>query len=93
MTAKTQPMIEQIEENLAILWFQMDRLGNSRLQNEIEDVSDMFPVPEDSQERRWVEATAHHLFNRVHTEYPGEVLARFGLEPVECPHCVRPVGR
>ena len=90
MTTKAQTMMDRLEEGLATLWFQMDRVGNSRLQNEIEDVSDQFPVQEGSSEGRWVADAAHHLFRRVNAEYPGETLGRFGLEPVECPHCAPP---
>ena len=93
MTTKTETMMDRLEEGLAMLWFQMDRLANSRLKDEIEEVSDQFPVPEDSAEGRWVADAAHHLFKRVNSEYPGEVLRRFGMEPVECPHCAAADGR
>ena len=88
MTTKTQPMIEQVEEDLAILWFQMDRLGNSRFQEEIEDLCDLFPVDENSPEGRRVVETAHDLFKRVQAEYPPEAMGRMGLETVGCPHCI-----
>ncbi len=93
MTAKTQPMTERVEEDLAILWFQMDRLGNSRFQQEIEEVSDLFPVQEDSPEGRRVLERAHDIFRRVRREYPAEVLGRMGMEPVGCPHCIPPDRR
>ena len=93
MTAKTQPMIEQVEEDLAILWFQMDRFGNSRFQEEIEEVSDLLPADEDSPEGLRVIEMAHDLFKRVQAEYPPEVMGRMGLETVGCPHCIPPERR
>ena len=93
MTTNVQPMIEQVEEDLAILWFQMDRLGNSRFQGEIEEVSDLFPVDEGSPEGCRVLEMAHDLFRRVQEEYPPEVMGRMGLETVGCPHCIPPDRR
>ena len=93
MTTNVQPMIEQVEEDLAILWFQMDRFGNSRFQDEIEKVSDLFPVDEGSPEGCRVLEMAHDLFRRVQAEYPPEVMGRMGLETVGCPHCIPPERR
>ena len=87
MTTKAQTTMDRLEEGLAMLWFQMDRLGNSRLKDEIEEVSDMFSAQEDRSEDLWVVDAAHHLFKRVYAEYTVDVLRRFGMEPVECPHC------
>ena len=93
MTTNVQPMIEQVEEDLAILWFQMDRFGNSRFQEEIEEVSDMFPAKEESPEGLRVIEAAHDIFKRVQAEYPPEVKGRMGLETVGCPHCIPPDRR
>ena len=46
MTTTTLTMLDRMEEVLAQLWFQLDHIGNSRLQEEIEQVSDAFPVRE-----------------------------------------------
>ncbi len=93
MTTNVQTMTEQVEEDLAILWFQMDRFGNSRFQQEIEEVSDMFPAKEESPEGLRVIEMAHDLFKRVQEEYPPEVMGRMGLETVGCPHCIPPDRR
>ena len=70
----------------------MDRFGNSRFQEVIEEVIDLFPVKEDSPEGLRVMEMAHELFKRVQAEYPSEVVGRMGLETVGCPHCI-PTGR
>ena len=87
MTTTTDTMLDQVEERLAMLWFQMDRIGNSRFQEEIERVSDVFPVPEDSPFTLRVVRQAHDLFERVHAEYVPEIQSRIGHQLVGCPHC------
>ena len=87
MTTMTLTMIDRVEEALAQLWFQMDHIGNSRFQEEIERVSDCFPVPEGSPSARRVIQQAHDLFQRVHSAYTPMVQRRTGHPLVRCPHC------
>ena len=81
--AKTSPtMMEEMDETLAMLWYQVDRIGNHGLREEIEEVADGFLTPGEGDVER-----AHGVFRRVHAEYPPQVQARFGLQLVRCPHC------
>ena len=81
--AKTSPtMIEEMDEALAMLWYQVDRFGDYDLREEIEEVADGFITPGQGDVER-----AHGVFRRVHAEYPPPVQARFGVRLVGCPHC------
>ena len=90
MTTTTLTMVERVEEALAQLWLQLDHIGNSRFQEEIEEVSHAFPVPEGSPSALRVIRQAHDLFERVHTEYVPEIQSRIGHQGVGCPHCKPP---
>ena len=48
MTTTSLSLIDRVEERLAEVWLQMDHIGNARFQEEIEQVSHAFPVPENS---------------------------------------------
>ena len=78
-----------MDERLAMLWYQVDWVGDRDLRREIEDVAERFmfpggtPVGEKDIER------AHEVFRRIHAKYIQEVQARFGLRLVRCPHCLR----
>ena len=87
MTTTTQPLIDQVEEALAMLWFHMDHIGNARFQEEIEEVSDAFPEPEGSASARSIVRRAHDLFQRVHAFYSPRTQRRTGHTLVRCPHC------
>ena len=90
MTTTTLTMVDRMEEALAQLWFQMDHIGNGRFQEEIEKVSDAFPVPEGSIAARRIIQQAHDLFQRVHTAYSPSTQRRTGHLLVRCPHCLTP---
>ena len=87
MNAVSQPMIDQVEEGLAKLWFQMEEAGDARFQREIEEVTRLFPTPEDSPFGRRVVERAHDLFQRVLAECAPEMQRRMGSRPIACPHC------
>ena len=87
MTTTTLTMIDRVEEALAQLWFQMGHIGNSRFQEEIEEVSDWFPVPEGSPSARRIVQQAHDLFQRVQSAYSSRTQRRTGHLLVRCPHC------
>ena len=87
MTTTTLPMIDRVEDALAQLWFQMDHIGNSRFQEEIERVSDCFPVPEGSVAALRTIRQAHDLIQRVQSAYTPMVQRRTGHPLVRCPHC------
>ena len=82
MAKTSATMIEEMDEALAMLWYQVDRIGNRGLREEIEEVADGFMTPGEGDVER-----AHDVFRRVHTECSPEVQARFGLRLVRCPHC------
>ena len=86
MTTTSLSLIDWVEERLAEVWLQMDHIGNSRFQEEIEQVSHAFPVPEGSPCARRIVQQAHDLFERVHTEYVPEIQSRTGHQGVGCPH-------
>ena len=48
MTTTSLSLIDWVEERLAEVWLQMDHIGNARFQEEIEEVSHAFTVPENS---------------------------------------------
>ena len=83
--AKTSvAMIEEMDEALAMLWYQVDRIGNRGLREEIEEVADGFMTPGEGDVER-----AHRVFRRAHEQYTPETQVRFGLRLVRCPHCER----
>ena len=88
MTTTTLLLIDQIEEALAMLWFQMDHIGNTRFQEEIEEVSDAFPATEDGPSALSIVRRAHDLFQRVHAFYSPRTQKRTGHTLVKCPHCL-----
>ena len=87
MTTTTLTMIDRVEDALAQLCFQMDHIGNSRFQEEIERVSDAFPVPEGSPSARRIIQRAHDLFQRVQSAYTPMAQRRTGHSLLRCPHC------
>ncbi len=84
MAKKSATMIAEMDEALAMLWYQVDRIGNHGLREEIEEVADGFMTPGGGDVRK-----AHRVFRRVHEKYTPDVQARFGLRLVRCPHCER----
>ena len=87
MTTTSLSLIDRVEERLAELWLQMDHIGNARFQEAIEQVSHVFPVPENSPSAPRVIQQAHDLFQWIHTEYVPEIRSRIGHQGVGCPHC------
>ena len=87
MTTTSLSLIDQVEERLAQLWFQMDHIEEPRFQGEIEQMCDAFPVPEGSLSARRIIQQAHDLFQRVHTAYSPQTQRRTGHLLVRCPHC------
>ena len=81
-----QGMLHQVEEALASLWLCMARVGHTRFQEEIEEVSDECfdsrRAPHGEAVRR-----SHDLFERVHAEYTEEIQKRIGHKLPPCPHC------
>ncbi len=82
MSVTNDTMVDQVEEGLALLWFEMEEAGHAGFQEEIEEVGRLFPVPEGSPFGRRVIERAHDLFERVRAEF-----APMGRRPVPCPHC------
>ena len=81
--SKTSPtMIEEMDEALAMLWYQVDRFGDYDLREEIEEVADGFMAPGEGDVER-----AHRAFRRAHEQYTPATQARFGVRQVGCPHC------
>ena len=76
-----------MDERLAMLWYQVDRLGDYDLREEIEEVSDRFMYPGDTPIGTRDIKGAHEVFQRAHEKYTASVQARFGLRLVQCPHC------
>ena len=75
MTATSQMLMDRVEEELADLWFLMEEAGEPELQEEIEEVTRLFPVPQESRRRTHApSSSAHGLFRRLHAD---------------CPHCTR----
>ncbi len=68
-TATMMTMTDSMEEGLAQLWLQLDHIGDSRFQDTIESVSDVFPVPEGSPSAQRTIQQGHDLFLRVHRAY------------------------
>ena len=80
------PMVDRVEERLALLWFQMEEAGRACFQEEIEAVTFQFPPEDEQSERRLVER-AHGLFERVRAECGEEFRRWTRRELVRCPHC------
>ena len=74
MTATSQMLMDRMEEALADLWFLMEEAGEPDLQEEIEEVTRLFPAPQESSAGRRAVEQAHGLFRRLHAG---------------CPHCTR----
>ena len=72
MTATSPMLMDRVEEGLADLWFLMEEQGEAGLQEEIEEVSRLFPTPQESPAGRRAVERAHGLFQRAHAN---------------CPHC------
>lgn len=87
MTASKLTAMERIDEGLAMLWLQMSRVGNARLQWEIEELSEVFFHTDDPPSGEEAARMTHDLFGRVAAEYTGEVQRRVGYMPIRCPHC------
>ncbi len=90
MTTMTMTMIDRVEEALAKLWLQLDHMGVSRFQEDIEKISDAFPLPEGGLPARRTIQQAHDLFERVRSVYAPRVQVRTGHPLVGCPHCAAP---
>ena len=80
------PVVDRVEERLALLWFQMEEAGRAGFQEEIEAVTFQFPPEDERAERRLVER-AHGLFERVRAECGEEFRRWTKRELVRCPHC------
>ncbi len=86
LRATDRAVLDQVEEALASLWFCMARVGHTRFQEEIEEVSDecfdsrRAPLHE-------VVRRSHELFEHVHAEYTEEIQKRIGHKLTPCPHC------
>ncbi len=89
MTTTSRTMIDQVDDHLAMLWFQMSQVGNDRFQREIEEVADRFMFPGDMPTGHRDIEKAHDLFQRVHAEYTEDIQRRIGHKLVRCPHCER----
>ena len=85
MTTTSLSLIDRVEERLAEVWLQMDHIGNARFQEEIEQVSHAFTVPQNSPSALRVIRQAHDLFERVHTECVPEIQSRIGHQGVGRP--------
>ena len=82
MTRASPSIVQSMDEALSMLWYQVDRIGNRGLREEIEEAADGFMVPGEGDIER-----AHGVFRRVHAEYGPETQARMGVRLVQCPHC------
>ncbi len=80
-------LIGQMDDALAVLWYQMSQIGNTCLQREIEEVAERFMFPGDTPAGAQDMERAHDLFRRVHAEYTPEIQRRTGQRLVLCPHC------
>ena len=87
MTETSPTLVDMVDERLAMLWYQVDRIGDHGLRREIEDVADRFMFPGDTPIGDEDIEGAHELFRRLHTKYTPDVQARLGLRLVRCPHC------
>ena len=76
-----------MDEGLAMLWYQVDWIGDYELREEIEEVSDRFMYPGDAHIGGEAVERAHQVFRRVHGKYTPTVQARFWVQLVTCPHC------
>ena len=89
MAKTSATMIEEMDKALAMPWYQVDRVGDYDLREEIEEAAEGFLNPEaDGPGKREVRQ-AHQIFRRVHEKYTPDVQARFGIRLVRCPHCER----
>ena len=88
MTNTRQTLFERADDAIANLWFQMYQIGNRRLQEEIEEVADLFDESNDGRARCAAIERAHEVFVRAHAEYTPETQRRTGHSLVVCPHCV-----
>ena len=82
MAKTSATMLKEMDEALAMLWYQVDRIGNHGLREEIEEVADGFMTPGGGDVRK-----AHRVFRHAHEQYTPETQARFGVRLVRCPHC------
>ena len=89
MTETSATLVDLVDERLAMLWYQVDRVGDRGLRSEIEEVADRFMFPGDTPVGDKDIESAHDLFRRVHSNYTPEIQARLGLRFVRCPHCLR----
>ena len=48
MTETSPTLVDMVDERLAMLWYQVDRIGDHGLRREIEDVADRFMFPGDT---------------------------------------------
>ena len=87
MTETSPTLVELVDERLAMLWYQVDRVGDHDLRREVEEVADRFMFPGDTPIGAGDLEKAHEVFRRLHTKYTPDVQARLGLRLVRCPHC------
>ena len=87
MTKTKSEMTDRMDERLAMLWYQVDRIGDCELREEIEEVSDRFMYPGDAHIGVENVERAHQVFKRVHERYTPAIQARLGLRLVACPNC------
>ncbi len=87
MTKTTSEMTVRMDEGLAMLWYQVNRIGDYELREKIEDVSERFMYPGDAHIGTEDIESAHGVFRRAHEKYTPAVQARFRLRLVRCPHC------
>ena len=87
MTETSPTLADLMDERLAMLWYQVDRVGDHGVRREIEEVADRFMDPGDTPIGDEDLEKAHSLFQRVQAKYTQEVQARLGVRLVRCPHC------
>ena len=87
MTETSPTLGDLMDERLAMLWYQVDRIGDHGLRREIEEVADRFMFPGDTPIGAGDVEKAHEVFQRVQAKYTQEVQSRLGVRLVRCPHC------
>ena len=87
MTETSPTLADLVDERLAMLWYQVDRVGDHDLRREMEEVADRFMFPGDTPVGTGDVERAHEVFRRVHAKYTQEIQTRLGLRLVRSPHC------
>ena len=87
MTDTSSTLTGSMDTGLAMLWYQVDCVGDHGLRREIEEVADRFMFPGDTPIGDEDIDQAHELFRRVQAKYIQEIQARLGVRLIRCPHC------